>query len=168
MTLKKGGTLINMTTQRQKNLAKAMVENLKAKKPKNKKELVVSSGYGITTAEKQVPAVFEQKGVIEELEKLGFSEENAKSVVGNILSDEDAKSRDRLTAADMTFKVHGTYAPVQQEIKQTTVAINFFSSPKIQQATKAYEEQLKQAIYDNETQKPIETLPNEQDLGYSE
>ncbi len=61
-----------MATQLQKNLAKNIVRNAVAKHPKTKKELVVSSGYDETTAIKQVPAVFEQKGVKEELVKLGY------------------------------------------------------------------------------------------------
>src|SRR5688572_13184316 len=104
-----------MPTQRQKNLAKAMVENLQAKTPKTAKELVVSSGYDQTTAEKQVPAVLKQKGVQEELVRLGFTEDTAKSVVAQIMLDDEVDENARLKAADMTFKVHGSYAPEKQE-----------------------------------------------------
>ena len=155
-----------MATQRQKKLAKAIVENLKADKPKNAKELVVSSGYDITTAEKQVPAVFEQKGVIEELEKLGFSEVKAKEVVGTILTSANEESNVRLKAADMVFKVNGTYAPEKSEVKQFNVQVNnFFSNPKIMEATRIYDEAIKNAIRNNEIKKPVDTLPNEQGLG---
>jgi hypothetical protein len=98
-----------MATQRQKKLAKAIVENAVAEKPKNAKELVLSSGYDINTATRQVPAVFEQKGVVEELAKLGFNESNAKRVVGQILN--TGEDPNRLKAADMIFKVNGSYAP---------------------------------------------------------
>lgn len=98
-----------MATQKQKKLAKAIVENATVDKPKTMKELVVSSGYDITTAEKQVPAILELKGIKEELAKLGFDESNAKRVVGQILN--DGEDQNRLKAADLIFKVQGSYAP---------------------------------------------------------
>jgi uncharacterized protein YgbK (DUF1537 family) len=100
-----------MATELQKNLAQEIVKNAKRKKPLNKKELVVLSGYDLTTAEKQVPAVFEQKGVQEELNNLGFSSEGAKKVVAEILYKKTARDNDRLKAADMVFDVHGDKAP---------------------------------------------------------
>lgn len=100
-----------MPTILQRNLAENIVKNLKRKKPLNKKELVVSSGYDLTTAEKQVPAVFEQKGVIEALEDFGFTEDNAKKVVAEILLSDKTQASDRLRAASEVFKVKGSYAP---------------------------------------------------------
>lgn len=131
-----------MSTELQKNLAQNIVKNLKRKKPLNKKELVVSSGYDMTTAEKQIPAVFEQKGVQDELKILGFNEENAKKVVSEILLSDKVEPRTRLTAADMTFKVHGTYAP---ERTQTT-NINIDITPKSLEIAKKYEEELKNTL----------------------
>ena len=98
-----------MATELQKNLAKNIVKNLKRRKPLNKKELVVSSGYDMTTAEKQIPAVFEQKGVREELKILGFSEEKAKEVVAGIMLNEEVEPNARLKATDQVFKVSGSY-----------------------------------------------------------
>lgn len=63
-----------MPTERQKKLAKAIVKNAVAKFPKTKTELVVSSGYSATTADRHIAVVTEQKGVIEELAKLGYVE----------------------------------------------------------------------------------------------
>jgi hypothetical protein len=37
------------------------------------------------------------------------------------MTSERVKPRDRLTAADMTFKVHGSYAPEKRVVQQTTV-----------------------------------------------
>lgn len=48
--------------------------------------------------------------VLEELEKLGFNEDNAKRVVAEILNDKDEEGTTRLNAADKVFKVMGTYA----------------------------------------------------------
>lgn len=100
-----------MPTNLQRNLAENIVKNLKRKKPLNKKELVVSSGYDLTTAEKQVPAVFEQKGVKEALNELGFNEYSAKKVVKDIMLNEKVDANARLKATDQVFKVEGSYAP---------------------------------------------------------
>lgn len=100
-----------MATLLQKNLAKNIVENAKAKKPKNKEQLVISSGYAVKTAEGHAPDIMEQKGVKEELKALGFDPENAKRKVGRILDSDKSQDKDVLKAADMVFKVHGTYAP---------------------------------------------------------
>jgi hypothetical protein len=147
-----------MATQRQKKLAKAIVENLDKDKPKNAGEILESIGYSKNTAIGISKEIIEGKGVIEELEKLGFSETKAKEVVGGILANENEESNTRLKAADMVFKVNATYAPERSEVKQTNIQANFFfANPKIMEATRIYEEALKQAII-NETEKPTETL----------
>lgn len=61
-----------MPTERQKKLAKAIVKNAVAKFPKTMGQVVESSGYSHNTATKQLPAVVEQKGVLEELKNLGY------------------------------------------------------------------------------------------------
>lgn len=58
---------------------------------------------------KQPGRVIEAVGVQEELEELGFDTESAKKVVKSILG--KGKEENRLKAADMIFKVQGTYAP---------------------------------------------------------
>ena len=95
----------------QKNLAENIIKNAKAKKQKNKKELVISSGYAIKTAEGHAPDIIEQKGVKEALEEMGFHSDNAKRVVAEILNKKSAQDKDRLKAADMVFDVHGDKAP---------------------------------------------------------
>ncbi len=98
-----------MATELQKKLAINIVKNAKRKRPLNKGQLVEASGYSHTTAIKQLPAVFEQKGVQEELEALGFDLESAKAVVKKILT--TGKEENRLKAAIEIFKVVGAYAP---------------------------------------------------------
>lgn len=73
------------------------------------KEILVDVGYG-TGLQNQPNRVLQSVGTIVALEELGFTEENAKNVVSHILKDETARHGDRLKAADMVFKVHGTYA----------------------------------------------------------
>lgn len=98
-------------TIRQKRLAEAIVLNAKAKKPKNKQEIVASSGYSATTARHHATTIIDQKGVQKELEVLGFTSENAKKVVANIMLNEHAEDRDRLTASKLVFEIHGDFAP---------------------------------------------------------
>lgn len=105
-----------MSTLLQKNLAKEIVKSIESKDGKNKKDLLVSAGYDVTTAEASPGRTIEQKGVVEELTILGFTEANAKSVVASIMNNEEADANARLKAADMTFKVHGSYAPEKKQI----------------------------------------------------
>lgn len=49
-----------------------------------------------------------QKGVQESLEELGFHPDHAKRVVTRIL--DTGKEENQIRAADMIFKVHGSYA----------------------------------------------------------
>lgn len=58
----------------------------------------------------------QEAGVIEALATYGFTEENAKAVVTQIMADDDADNNARLKAADMVFKVTGSYAPEKKEL----------------------------------------------------
>lgn len=100
-----------MSTELQKNLAQNIVKNAKRKKPLNKKELLVISGYSPISAEASATEIIEQKGVREELDNLGFSVENAKRVIGEILDDRRIKPETRIRAAHEVLAVHGEYAP---------------------------------------------------------
>lgn len=100
-----------MATIMQEKLAENIVKNAKARKPKNKKELLVSAGYSEITAQANPGFILEQKGVKEALEQLGFHSDNAKRVVAEILNKKKAQDKDRLKAADMIFDVHGDKAP---------------------------------------------------------
>jgi hypothetical protein len=72
-------------------------------------ELVLAAGYAATV--KEVPhKILDTSGVRQALSDIGFDEESAKNVVKSILENAREKASDRLKAADMVFKVHGTYA----------------------------------------------------------
>lgn len=109
---------------------------------------MVSSGYSLNTATQQIPAVFEQKGVLDELKILGFDQETAKKVVGNILTDEEEESKDRLKAADMVFKVTGAY---QDEKPKDTSGntYNFIFSKEIQKDVREIEDKIKAKLIQN-------------------
>lgn len=110
-----------MPTIRQEKLADKLIENFKSSSPKNKQDLVVSVGYSEMSGEKKATEIIESKGTQKALEIRGFTPEKAKEVVASIMTSERVKPRDRLTAADMTFKVHGSYAPEKRVVQQTTV-----------------------------------------------
>lgn len=100
-----------MPTPRQEKLAEAIIENMALDKPKSSGELLKSVGYGEGTAEGGTARIIDTEGVQEALAKRGFTPEKAKETVAEIMTNPDEKARDRLTAADMTLKVHGSYAP---------------------------------------------------------
>lgn len=122
-----------MTTELQKRLAHNIVGNTRRAKPRNKKELVISSGYSPISAEASSTVIINQKGVQNYLKKLGFHSDNAKRVVSEILSAEHEEAQNRLKAADMVFKVEGTYAAE----KSTNLNVNV--------DTKALREAIEQA-----------------------
>lgn len=99
-----------MPTILQKRLAGEIIKNTKRAKPFNKRDLVVSGGYSKTVAIAKPEVILTQKGVLKELENYGFTEENAKKVVSEILL--KSKREDmRLRASEQVFKVLGSYAP---------------------------------------------------------
>lgn len=109
-----------MATLRQKKVARLIVENATLDKPLNAGQILEKVRYGKVS--KQPSRVFESQGVKKELEILGFTENNAKTVVGKILLNEEADNMSRLNAADKIFKVHGTYAPEKKEIDAVVVS----------------------------------------------
>ena len=134
-----------MPTPRQEKLAEAIIENMASDKPKSKIELAVSSGYALSTAEGGVKDIVEQKGVQEALVVRGFTVENAKRVVSDLMLDEQQDGNVRLKAADMTFKVHGSYAPEKQEVKSVNVDVSVTSEEALK-LTEEYEQRLKGSL----------------------
>ena len=104
-----------MATQKQKKVAKLIVENASLDKPLNGGEILEKTGYAPGVV-KNPKDILESAGVQDELECLGFTEENAKKVVHQIMMSEESEEHNRLKAADMVFKVKGTYAPEKADI----------------------------------------------------
>lgn len=102
-----------MSTLLQEKLAEGIIKNAKRKRPLNKKELMLSVGYGSITANKKSKEVLSNRGVLDALQEYGFDPDSAKRVVQSILNKETARDDVKLRAADMIFEVHGTYAPVK-------------------------------------------------------
>lgn len=97
-------------TLRQKRVAKLKVENLNLDKPLTDGEIVERSGFG-PSMKKNPHVIMKSKGVLMELKAIGFHEDNAKRVVGEILDDHNNEPKDRLKASELIFKVHGSFAP---------------------------------------------------------
>lgn len=101
-----------MATTKQRRVAKLIIENATLDKPMTGGEIVEKSGYGESM--KLYPArIIDTEGVKEALNDYGFSEDNAKMVVAEILLKQDARDADRLKAADMVFEVQGSKAPAK-------------------------------------------------------
>lgn len=132
-----------MSTEKQKKVAQLIVENVIADKPLNSGDIVEKSGYG-ETMRLYPKRIIEAKGVQKELEVLGFSERSAKTVVAEIMLNDEANDTDRLRAAEQVFKVKGSYAAEKK------VNLNIETNLEIDSETlslaKQYEEQLKQKL----------------------
>lgn len=99
-----------MPTIKQKRVAKLIIENSKLDNPLNKGEIVEKSRYSQSMVIKP-SLVLESEGVKQALADYGFSEDNAKMVVAEILLDKEKDANARLKASDQVFKVQGSYAP---------------------------------------------------------
>lgn len=137
-----------MATLRQKRLAENIIENLQNPVPKTMRELVVSSGYSPMSAESSAHLLVNQIGVKQELEELGFSEGAAKKVVADILHNGEEESS-RLKAADMVFKVHGTYAP--EKNVNLDIAVDGNDMSVHESLRLKYEAELKRSLLSNES-----------------
>lgn len=112
-----------MSTLRQERLAEAIIAESKKRKPKNKKDILVSSGYTESSAMSVPARIMSQKGVQDALRARGFTLDGAKQVVQSIMYSEKTAASDRLRATDQVFRVLGGYAPEKTETVQKSVSI---------------------------------------------
>ena len=104
-----------MPSERQKKLARELINNQKRQKPENITTLTEKVGYSKETARAKQKRTVEAKGTKQALADLGFTEEGAKKVVEEIMY--KGKDENRLKAADMNFKIHGSYAPEKKQLE---------------------------------------------------
>lgn len=133
-----------MPTPLQENLAKEIVKNASRKKPLNKKQLLVASGYAEESATSVPGKLINQKGVQEALVELGFNEETAKSVVSEIMLNPNADENARLKATDQVFKVKGSYAPEKRQSLNLNVESHNVDISQFEAVRLEFEEKLKQ------------------------
>lgn len=139
-----------MGTILQKRLAKAIVENAVAEKPLNKKQLLVSSGYSPLSASQSQTFIMDQKGLHEELDRLGFSLEAADLVVKTVLKTA-RKDENKIRAAQEIYKRLGGYAPE----KRTSLSVNMDIQPgqdvsKLDKIRQEYEAKLREEVMQEE------------------
>lgn len=96
-------------TIKQKRVARRLIKAVQSNESITAGELVAEVGYS-QEMQDNPGRVLNSPGVQDELNKMGFTEEKAREVVGRILADESIKPEPRLKAAEMVFKVHGTFA----------------------------------------------------------
>lgn len=65
---------------------------------------------------------------------------------------------------ETAYKIKGKIKDSPIISTQTNIQVNFFSNPKIQEATRIYEQALKEQIR-NENKEPVEILQDKQELG---
>ncbi len=135
-----------MPTPKQERLAENIIANARSDNPKSLGAVVVSSGYSPGFAKGGVTRIAEQKGVQEALEARGFTELAAKEVVAELMLDPSQDGNVRLKAADMTFKVHGSYAA--ERSVQLNVNLEVPENPRAIELAEKYEQELRKSYTD--------------------
>lgn len=132
-----------MSTIRQKILAANMVRNMVTKEWKTAKEIIVASGYAPSKGHNP-HQVFDKLGFQEEMERLGFDEDSAKSVVVGVMRSKRSKPSDKLKATDQVFKVQGSYAPE----KRVNLNVNkkLIDDPALRELSEQYEKEMRERL----------------------
>lgn len=133
-----------MATLRQKRLAKELILNEIREEPLNAGALLEKVGYSESVASARPGTVISSEGVKEALDELGFTEANAKKVVAKILLSGKEESA-QLKAADMIFKVKGSYAPTESKNLNVDVKLESKDLGKHDSLREEYEAKLKQS-----------------------
>lgn len=97
---------------RQYQLAEELIieSKLPPRKRRDRKDVVVDSGYTLAQAEKKQKEIIESEGVKTALAEKGFTVEAANEVVAEVMLSKKTPAGNRLQAADMVYKTFGTYA----------------------------------------------------------
>ena len=112
-----------MPTVRQKRLAEVIIKNSTTDKPLNAGEMLENAGYKPSSVN-YPRRVIQSAGVQQVLHDYGFNEDNAKKVVASVLLDENCEPSIRLRAADLVFKICGSFPSPRTNIL-SPVQINF-------------------------------------------
>ena len=138
-----------MPTTKQKKVAEAIILNATLDKPLTGGEIVENSGYGESMS--LYPGrILESEGVKQALNDFGFTEDNARQVVTEIMLDSEIDPSARLKATDQVFKVHGTYAAEKREIRSLNVDITL-QNTDAEAIRLEFEDRLKQKLNESTT-----------------
>lgn len=96
-------------TQNQKAAARNLMLNASTRRHSTLRDLLIASGYSTLNAANNAQQILTSPGVVSSLEALGFNEEVAKAMVAEILF--NGEEQNRLKAAELVFKVRGSFAP---------------------------------------------------------
>lgn len=113
-----------MSTFKQKSLAKTIIKNAVLYKPLNAGEMLEKVGYSKSVADAKAKDIIQSVGVQNALAEYGFTEDNAKKVVTDILLDDNQRAETRLKAAEQVFKVQGSYAPEKVQTVNIDIKID--------------------------------------------
>jgi hypothetical protein len=131
-----------MATVKQKRVAKLIIENSTLDKPLTGGQMLEKVSYS-PGIQKQPSRILESDGVREALTEYGFSEDNAKRVVSEILLNEEERAETRLNAAKEVFKVHGTYAAEKSTTFNLNVEADITDKTELDLLREQFEKQLK-------------------------
>ena len=113
-------------TKLQRRAASNLIEYLdpKSERFNTLTELLIDAGFSELTAGANPKAIITSRGVQQALSDLGFKEDSAKAIVAEILL--SGAEANRLKAAEMIFKVFGTFAPEQKDVTLKGFFINLY------------------------------------------
>ncbi len=131
-----------MATTRQKRVARKIPKVLASSEVITGAQIVASVGYG-PDMQRKPGEILNSPGVQSELTKMGFTEEKAKEVVSVILGDDKQAAKDRLKAAEMVFKVHGSFKESERPSERGPVNYTFIFNPAVQAEVKELEAKIK-------------------------
>lgn len=129
-------------TPKQRKLAKVIIENATLDAPLNGGEMVEKVGYAQSLVD-YPKKVIETEGVQLALEEYGFTEDNAKRVVSEILLNETVDPGNRIKAAQEVFKVRGTYAAEKSVALNVNVGAQNVANSDLEAIRAEYEERLR-------------------------
>ncbi len=115
-----------LPTKLQRKTASNLIEYLDPKSERfaNLTELLIDAGFTKLTAGANPKAIITSRGVQQALSDLGFKEDSAKAIVAEILL--NGAEANRLKAAEMIFKVFGTFAPEKKEVDLKGFFLNLY------------------------------------------
>lgn len=115
-----------MVTDKQKKLAKLIVERTNKHQQIVRQDVLKEADYSTSSSTGHASRIINSKGVQKELAELGFDRITAKRVLGSILNSpfiaEMVTPENQIRAAQEVFKVTGEYAPT--EIREVILKID--------------------------------------------